>query len=175
MSKKEDQQSINQRQYYLTIEGQEIPVTEEIYRAYKRPVWAEHKRRERAKRCIGEKGHRCTGDCSKCDQQKNGAPLSLDALEDASGNQPPTSEDVAEIVMYSFLLEKLNEELERLAPTDELILRLFGNGMSEREISKVLKERSQNDSSIQGLSQKSVNLHKISLFTMLREKLKDYR
>jgi len=70
---------------------------------------------------------------------------------------------------------KLNEELERLAHTDELILRLFGNGMSEREISKALKERSQNDSSIQGLSQKSVNLHKISLFTMLREKLKDYR
>jgi len=175
MSKKEKQNPINHMQYYLTIEGQEVPVTEKVYRAYKRPDWAEHKRRERAKRCIGENGHRCTGDCSKCDQQKNGAPLSLDALEDTSGNQPPTSEDVAEIVMYSFLLEKLNEELERLAPTDELILRLFGNGMSEREISKALKERSQNDSSIQGLSQKSVNLHKISLFTMLREKLKDYR
>lgn len=175
MAKNENQQSIHQRQYYLTIEGQEVPVTEKVYRCFKRPEWAEHKRRERAKRCIGENGHRCTGDCSKCDRQKDGAPLSLDALEDASGNQPPTSEDVAEIVMYSLLLEKLYEELDKLTPTDGLILRLFGNGMSEREISKALKERSQNDSSIRGLSQKSVNLHKISLFTMLREKLKDYR
>lgn len=175
MSKKENQQSIKQRQYYLTIEGQDVPVSEEVYRAVKRPEWAEHKRRERAKRCIGENGHRCTDDCSKCDRQKNGTALSLDALEDASGNQPPTSEDVAEIVMYSLLLEKLYEELDKLTPTDELILRLFGDGKSEREISRILKERSQTDSSIQGLSQKSVNLHKTSLFTLLLEKLKDYR
>ncbi len=174
MPKKENERSITHR-YYLTVDGENVPVSEEVYRACKRPVWAENKRKERAKRCIGENGHRCTGDCSKCDHQKNGAPLSLEALEDDSGNLPPASKDVEEIVIYSILLEKLNEELNKLAPTDALILRMFSNGLTEREISDELKAKAENDSSIKGLSQKSVNLHKTSLFALLRERLKDYR
>ncbi len=35
--------------YYLPIDGQEVPVTEEVYRAYWQPVWAERKRQERKK------------------------------------------------------------------------------------------------------------------------------
>ncbi|MGR6837021.1 hypothetical protein [Syntrophomonas erecta] len=48
------QNTVNQetKQYYLTIDGQEVKVSEEVYRAYKRPIWAEHKRKEREKRCI---------------------------------------------------------------------------------------------------------------------------
>lgn len=175
MTKDVNQQSINQRQYYLTIDGEDVPVSEEVYRAYKRPVWTEHKRQERSRRCIGENGHRCSGNCSKCDRQKNGAPLSLETLEDTSGNLLPTNEDVAEIVMYHLLLEKLYEELDKLAPTDELILRLFSYGKSEREIAQILKERSQSNPAIKPLSQKSVNLHKTCLFATLRERLKDYR
>jgi len=34
--------------YYIEIDGQQIPVTEEAYRAYKRPLWAERKRQQRA-------------------------------------------------------------------------------------------------------------------------------
>lgn len=175
MKKDANQQSINQRQYYLTIDGENIPVTEEVYRAYKRPDWAEHKRRERSKRCQGENGHRCTGDCSKCKFSKSGGTLSLDSLMDEDGYQAASSEDVAEIVMYGLLLEKLYEELDKLAPTDELILRLFSYGKSEREIAEILKSRSETDPSIVKMSQKTVNNHKNALFAMLREKLKDYR
>ena len=50
------------RQRYIIVDNQPIPVTEEVYHAYMRPVWAEQKRQERAKRCrIG--GVRCVGDC----------------------------------------------------------------------------------------------------------------
>ena len=38
---------MDNQQRYIEIEGQQIPVTEEVYRAYKRPAWAEHKRQER--------------------------------------------------------------------------------------------------------------------------------
>ena len=34
------------KQFYIKIDDQPIEVTEEVYRAYKRPVWAERKRRE---------------------------------------------------------------------------------------------------------------------------------
>ncbi|GHU94977.1 hypothetical protein FACS1894208_06970 [Clostridia bacterium] len=31
---------------HIVIDGENIPVTEEVYRAYKRPAWAERKRRK---------------------------------------------------------------------------------------------------------------------------------
>lgn len=67
-----------EKQYYIQMDGQEIPVTEEQYRAYKRPLWAEHKRLEREKRCRDEKGNRCTKDCNLCDRGHAGTVLSLD-------------------------------------------------------------------------------------------------
>lgn len=160
-------------EFYLEVDGEKISVSESVYRAVKRPAWTEHKRKEREKRCRID-GHRCTQKCSECDRQKDGAPLSLEKFRE-SGYKPGESESTEDIVLQLLLLEKLAEELRRLAPTDELILRLFGDGKSEREISQILKERAQTNSSIQGLSQKSVNLHKTSLFALLREKLKDYR
>lgn len=175
MKTEANQKSTNQKQYYLTVDGQYVPVSEEVYRAYKRPEWAEHQRKERAKRCTGENGHRCMGDCSKCDRQKTGAPLSLESLRDESGYETAATEDVADAVMYSILLEKLYEELDKLAPTDSLILRLFSIGKTEREIANILAKRSETDPDIRKMSQKTVNNHKTSLFAMLREALKDYR
>jgi hypothetical protein len=37
-----------EKQFYLTINGKEITVTEEVYRAYKRPIWREKKRIQKA-------------------------------------------------------------------------------------------------------------------------------
>jgi len=34
------------KQFYIKIDGQPVEVTGEVYRAYKRPVWAERKRRQ---------------------------------------------------------------------------------------------------------------------------------
>ena len=34
-------------EYYIEIDGQQIPVTEAVYRAYKRPYWKEKKRQQR--------------------------------------------------------------------------------------------------------------------------------
>jgi len=33
-------------EFYISINGEEVPVTEEVYRAYKRPEWTEQKRRK---------------------------------------------------------------------------------------------------------------------------------
>ena len=69
---------MDNQQRYIEIEGQQIPVTEEVYRAYKRPAWAEHKRQERAKRCRDENGNRCTKDCRLCEKSRERSTLSLD-------------------------------------------------------------------------------------------------
>lgn len=80
MSNHDNQQTTMQRT--IEIDGQQIPVSEEVYRAYKRPAWTEHKRKEREKRCRDENGNRCTGDCSNCNKQRTGSVLSLDRFAD---------------------------------------------------------------------------------------------
>ena len=71
-------------EYYITIKGHEITVTEEVYRAYKRPTWAEHKRNDREKRCQVSDGKggmkRCLEDCSTCDRVRDGSILTLDEM-----------------------------------------------------------------------------------------------
>ena len=40
-----------QKQYYVIVNGQKVEVTEEVYRAYVRPVRAQQRTEKRNKRC----------------------------------------------------------------------------------------------------------------------------
>ena len=134
MPKSDNQKST--KDYYLPIDGQEIPVSEEVYRAYKRPAWAEHKRKEREKRCRDEKGHRCTKDCSQCDKQRAGSVLSLDRFAE-EGYEIADSVDIAELVAEKLLLEELAIALNELDPQNKRIAELYGEGLSKEIASQV--------------------------------------
>ena len=146
----------------IEIDGQQIPVSEEVYLAYKRPAWAEHKRKEREKRCIGANGNRCNDDCSKCDKQRTGGVLSLDKFSD-TGFDVADSVDLDELVADKLLFEELCAALQELDPENRRIIDLFSIGMSEREIAVDI-----------GLSQKAINKRKVKIFAQLRERLKDW-
>ncbi len=156
----DNQQTTTQR--YIKIDGQQIPVTEEVYRAYKRPAWAEHKRKDREKRCRDENGNRCNRDCSKCDKQRTGSVLSLDKFTE-DGFEVAESVDIAELMADKLLFEELYAALEELDPDNRRIMELFSIGKSEREIASDI-----------GLSQKAINKRKTKLFAQLRERLKDF-
>jgi len=122
-----------ENQRFIEIDGEQIPVTEEVYRAYKRPLWAEHKRRERAKRCRDENGFRCTKDCRTCEKTRDGSVLSLDKFND-EGYEVADSVDLAELVADKLLLEQLVKALEDLDPDERsLINGLFYNDRTERD------------------------------------------
>ena len=153
--------------WHLTIENQVHEVTEEVYRAYKQPLWAEHKRKEREKRCMVSNGKggtkRCTGDCSLCDKQRTGTILSLDYSAEEYGLEPSDPVDIEEIIAEKQLLEELLSALEELDPDNRRIMELFANGKSERDIAADI-----------GLSQKAVNKRKTKLFAQLKDRLKDF-
>ena len=155
-----------ENQRYITINEQQIPVTEESYRAYKRPAWAERKRKEREKRCVISNGRggtkRCTDDCGKCDKQRTGSVLSLDKFTE-DGFEVADPVDIAELVADKLLFEELYAALEELDPDNRRIMELFSIGKSEREIASDI-----------GLSQKAINKRKTKLFAQLRERLKDF-
>lgn len=165
MPKSDNQKS--SKEYYLTIDGQEIPVTEDVYRAYKQPVWAERKRQERDKRCLISNGEgktkRCMKDCSQCDKQRGGSTLSLDKFTE-NGYEVPGAIDVAELVAEKLLFEELTAALNELDPQNKRIAELCGEGMSERQIADKV-----------GLSQKTVNNRKAKIFAQLHQRLKNYR
>lgn len=153
---------MEKKEYYVEIDDQQIPVTEEVYRAYKRPLWAEHKRREREKRCRDANGNRCTNDCSQCDKQRTGSVLSLDKLaEDGCDVTDPT--DFTQLVENGLLIKALHIALDELNPLDRQIIDLFSTGKSERDIAAVV-----------GMSQKGVNKRKARIFAHLRESLKSF-
>jgi RNA polymerase sigma factor (sigma-70 family) len=151
---------------YIKIDGKEIPVTEEVYRAYKRPAWAEHKRKEREKRCLISNGKggtkRCTSDCSQCTKQRTGSVLSLDKFN-ADGFDVPDSINIDELVEDKLLLEELFAALDELDPENRRITKLFSMGKTEREIAKDI-----------GISQKTVNNRKPKIFAQLRDQLKNW-
>lgn len=161
--------TVNQetKQYYLTIDGQEVTVSEEVYRAYKRPIWAEHKRNDRQKLCQVSDGKgglkRCTENCSKCSRTKEGNVLSLDGLEEAGYSVEDRAQDVAEIVAEKVLLEELFKALEELDPNSHRICKLLMEGCSKREIARIMS-----------IPQSSFEYQFKKLMASLRERLENY-
>ncbi len=157
------------RSKYLDIDGKRIYVNEEIYRAYKQPLWAEHKRQERELRCQVSNGKgglkRCTDDCSICPFPKNGSALSIDRLyEDYEFEISDKNEGILESIVEEEFNSKLWKAVDSLEEIDQQIARLFSQGLSERAISEQVN-----------LSQKAVNKRKARIFTNLKEKLKDFK
>lgn len=155
-------------QFYLEINGNKTPVSEEVYRAYKQPIWAEHKRKEREKRCTISDGKggtkRCDGDCSKCNKQQTGSVLSLERFTEDGFEVPAPTGDLADVVAYKILLDELFKVLEEFDPDSRKLCELISAGFSEREIADIF-----------GVRQSTLNYRKNKLFEELRKRLKDYR
>lgn len=132
MKIKENQTNAN-IQRYIEIDGEQIPVTEEVYRAYKQPLWAEHKRKERAKRCRDENGFRCMKDCRTCTKLRDGGDLSLDKFSD-DGFDITDPVDIGELVADKLILEQLVKVLDDLDPDERsLINAIFFQNRTERD------------------------------------------
>lgn len=158
----------NDRPYYLVIDGKTIYVSEEHYRLYKQPLWAEHKRKEREKKCRVSNGRggvkRCTYDCSACPFAKSGN-ISMDKMyDDYQYEFADTSQSIIDNLVKEELYQKMWIAINELGELDQEIVTLFMNGFSERSIAEKVN-----------LSQKAVNKRKNKVFDDLRIKLKDYR
>jgi RNA polymerase sigma factor (sigma-70 family) len=103
------------KEYYITMkDGTKVPVTEEVYRAYKRSAWREHKRR-----------------IVRSEYER-----SLERFEE--DHVPISSNEVLEdIVADKILIETL---LSALTPEEKFIIdEIYFQGKTEREIAKEIK------------------------------------
>ncbi len=137
-----------QRKIYIRSTKQWVPVTEEVYREYYRPVWRTQKDAQKSGQCICPKDKLwvCDGDCTVCEYHTTGNTVSLDApMENADGEkfslldtlEDPTS-SFADVLVDRLLLEQLLDELEERDPEGKRICELIMEGQSEREAAVTL-------------------------------------
>lgn len=144
-------QENNTKQFYLTVKGQKITVSEEVYRVYVRPVRAEQRQLRRKSKCLvrGKKGHlvRCRKDCSGCPYRNNpnyksGNDLSLEWLvEDGYEMAEPIGLDDRIIEKEESFEElvKLYTAISKLSKRHKMIIQLYYyEGKTQQEIADIL-------------------------------------
>lgn len=134
-----------------------VDATEEEYRAYMAPIWAEIKREDRDGRCMvkGKNGKliRCpeSNRCEECKRfpevsRERNKPASLSALMD-EGAEPAAEGSFEEDVIYETILEDLIAMLSEIKPKYGRIFRLLYDGATQQEMADELgiKQRTVSD------------------------------
>ena len=138
----------NQRKIYIRNTKQWVPVTEEVFLEYYRPIWRLQKDAQKNGQCMCPKSKLwlCDGDCATCEYRAAGNTTSLDApLENGDGDEfslVDTLEDpnaaFADVIVDRLLLERLIDELTEQYPEGKRICELIMEGQSERQAANVL-------------------------------------
>jgi len=132
------------KQYYIKLNGELIPVSEEIYRAYHQPEWREKKR-------------------TKARSMKE---FSYDLMSDTEliNISEISQKSVDETVNDMFLNEQLHIALKALTTEEQLLItELFFNNKSERELA-----------SKTGYSKTSINKQKNKIILKLKKSLENW-
>lgn len=133
-------------------------MTHEIKQLY----WRDLKYLERGSRCRMENGTRCMASCRNCPRQREGAPLSLDALSEI-GTEVADVFSLENHIMELELSGALADAISALSEQNQAIILLFSAGMTERAIATEI-----------GMSQKGVNNRVHKIIAILQENLKDF-
>jgi len=140
------------KKYFLTVKGEKVEVSEEVYREYKKPHRAEKKRIQRMCRCRilrddfkKQKSYmkRCLGDCSKCENKEVGSVLSLNALADSGWDRADETNDIeSNLIDQETRKEEraaVHNAIAKLTPRQQEIVKLyFYQGKTQVEIAEEL-------------------------------------
>ena len=159
------------KKFFIPIDGMPIEVSEEVYRAYYRPIWNTryHAQKNGECRCTKAQIWKCDGVCSGCPFYAAGKKVSIDTaiggedddltLGDTLADDTPTADS---ILMDQELLKALYDELDRLDPEGKRICELMMYH-SERESAEIM-----------GMARSTFKRHWEKIRDELRNKLKDY-
>ena len=151
----------NEKNCAIRLNGEWIPVTEEVYQAWYRPIWKTFRFACRHGRCRCPNWRLCEGDCGLCSYRRAGDQTSLDRWQEDSGREKEAyGADPSEIAENRATYEALLLELDEIDPNGRRIGQLLQDGVDDRTAAKTL-----------GLSKSANSRKKIKL----RSTLKKYR
>lgn len=126
----------------LRINGQNVEVSEEVYKAYMQEEWREGQRRYRSWRCRNGKGVRCKARCEECPYYRlgnspKGSDVSIEGMmeeEDSNFDIPDLTTDVEVEVAQNILHEELFKARTALSEREQEVFDMLFEGRSERDI-----------------------------------------
>ena len=133
---------------HRTVRAIMIPATKEQYQEYMRPMWREDKQAQRA---------------NKQEDESKMQPVSLDQLYESTEYEVSDGVDLETNLTKQEMLKELRAALDELEEIDRTIMKMFGDGATEKQIAEVVH-----------LSQKGVNKRKKKVFVHLKTRLKDF-
>lgn len=160
---------------FIEIDGEKVPVSEEVYKAYMQPVWREQKRIQRAYKDLNDMDDPFAGSGKILKQSsagngsglyhiKMGLPLSLNQAKEEQDFEASSETNVEEEAAYQILLGELLDILDELSDKDSQAMRLtLIEGLTEREVAEEI-----------GVSRKTINNRKKKYLPMIQDKLKDW-
>ena len=136
------------KEFYVMIQGKKVIVSEEVYRAYVRPIRNEQRKERRDWKCrvMGEKGNlvRCNKKCSECKYAENGNKatgniLSLDKLLEKGveiADKHLTPEEVyIEKESRTSIQEQVHKAISQLTPRQqEIVKMIYFEGKTQEEV-----------------------------------------
>lgn len=123
----------------IYLNGQPVPVTEEVYLEWYRPIWRCHDFARRHGQCSLSRWQLCEGDCGICRFKMAGDHSSIDDLRDNYELEPAApGADPEGIVMDAILLEELLDELDEIDPNGRRIAEVLLDGLDDRAAAKAL-------------------------------------
>lgn len=141
------------KEFYIIIKGKKVEVSEEVYRAYVRPIRAEQRQQRRNWKCQvkGKKGNlvRCQEDCSKCKyalagNNARGNVLSLDTFKEEGVEILDRDFDLETIYIEkeerTSIEERLHKAILQLTPRQqEMIRMIYFEGKTQEEVARIFE------------------------------------
>ena len=117
--------------WYLTVNGNRVEVTEEVYRAYRFENNRVHKLAWHERRCAQPNFAHCNGDCLSCSWHTSGTVRSIDATVSDYQAELASNECVEDTVIADLTMGCIYRQADSLVKDGALILQMhFGERMS---------------------------------------------
>ncbi|WP_283673580.1 RNA polymerase sigma factor [Butyricicoccus sp. Marseille-Q5471] len=140
MPNNEDRPQIKKHYIYDPATKQRIPVSDEVYNEFYRPIWNTFRKAHRhgCCSCPGSKWWLCGGDCAVCKYHTAGDSLSLDYEREVVGDiREDESTDIDSIVIDRIIFAQLLKRLDELMPEARRIGELRLDGLSDSDIADI--------------------------------------
>ncbi len=160
------------RKYFIPVNGKPVEVSENDYRTYYRPIWRARKQAQKNEECVCPKDilWKCDGDCVGCQFHTEAKTVSLDTPIGDDGDEITLADTLADdapdsdsILIEEEILNVLCDELERLDPEGKRIFELMYDLHSEREAAEIM-----------GMPRSTFKRQLEKVRSVLQEKLKEY-
>jgi hypothetical protein len=123
----------------IHIQGQAVPVTDDVYYAYYHPIWNTFNFARLHGQCRNRDWKKCSGDCGMCKYRTEGDEVSLERLKDNFGYEiADTESDPALITERRYFLEEVLSAMEQIDPDGREIAELMIAGENDCSIAAVL-------------------------------------